>query len=85
MGAEAWGHSAADLLKELAKKHDILFFPYVTMCDEGWFPRFKFLSNSVEKYYDSTLLSNYSVRYNLFIMVVVCTGIIAIVVPFVLR
>ena len=23
MGAEAWGHSAADLLKELAKKHDI--------------------------------------------------------------
>lgn len=23
MGAEAWGHSAADLLKELSKKHDI--------------------------------------------------------------
>ena len=23
MGAEAWGHSAADLLKELLKKHDI--------------------------------------------------------------
>lgn len=23
MGAEAWGHSVADLLKELAKKHDI--------------------------------------------------------------
>jgi len=39
----------------------------------------------VDKYYDQTLLSNYSVRYNLFIMVVVCTGIIAIVVPFVLR
>ena len=39
----------------------------------------------VDKYYDSSLLSNYSVRYNLFIMVVVCTGIIAIVVPFVLR
>ena len=23
MGAEAWGHSVADLLKELSKKHDI--------------------------------------------------------------
>lgn len=40
---------------------------------------------NVDKYYDETLLSNYSVRYNLFIMVVVCTGIIAVVVPFVMR
>ena len=39
----------------------------------------------VDKYYDSSLLSSYSVRYNLFIMVVVCTGIIVIVVPFVMR
>ena len=39
----------------------------------------------VDKYYDHSLLSNYSVRYNLFIMVVLCTGVIAIVVPFVLR
>ncbi len=39
----------------------------------------------VDKYYDSSLLSSYSVRYNLFIMVVVCTGIIAIIVPFVMR
>jgi len=39
----------------------------------------------VDKYYDETLLSSYSVRYNLFIMVVVCTGIIAIIVPFVMR
>jgi hypothetical protein len=39
----------------------------------------------VDKYYDESLLSSYSVRYNLFIMVVVCTGIIAIVVPFVMR
>lgn len=39
----------------------------------------------VDKYYDQTLLSNYSVRYNLFMMVVVCTGIIAIIVPFVMR
>ena len=40
---------------------------------------------NVEKYYDETLLGNYSVRYNLFIMVVVCTGIIAVLVPFVMR
>ncbi len=40
---------------------------------------------NVDKYYDISLLGNYSVRYNLFIMVVVCTGIIAITVPFVLR
>ncbi|MBE0648050.1 MAG: hypothetical protein IH596_09715 [Bacteroidales bacterium] len=40
---------------------------------------------NVDKYYDETLMGNYSVRYNLFIMVVVCTGIIAVVVPFVMR
>lgn len=39
----------------------------------------------VAKYYDETLLSNYNIRYNLFIMVVLCTGIIATVVPFILR
>jgi len=39
----------------------------------------------VDKYYDVTLLSNYNLRYNLFIMVVVFTGIIATVVPFILR
>ena len=41
--------------------------------------------NNVDKYYDEDLLSNYNIRYNLFIMVVVFTGIIAIAVPFVLR
>ncbi len=41
--------------------------------------------NDVDKYYDPTLLTNYNTRYNLFIMVVVFTGIIAMVVPFVLR
>ena len=40
---------------------------------------------NVDKYYDQTLLGNYTVRYNLFIMVVTFTGIIAILVPFVLR
>jgi len=39
----------------------------------------------VEKYYDSSLLTNYSTRYNLFIMVVVFTGVIAVIVPFILR
>ncbi|MBC2840089.1 hypothetical protein [Robiginitalea sp. SC105] len=40
---------------------------------------------NVEKYYDSTLMGNYNTRYNLFMLVVVLTGIIAIIVPFVLR
>ena len=40
---------------------------------------------NVDKYYDSSLLANYNTRYNLFMMVVVLTGIISIVVPFVMR
>ena len=40
---------------------------------------------NVDKYYDSSLLGNYNVRYNLFILVVVCTGVIATIVPFILR
>jgi hypothetical protein len=40
---------------------------------------------NVAKYYDETLLSNYNIRYNLFIIVVVCTGVIATIVPFILR
>jgi hypothetical protein len=39
----------------------------------------------VDKYYDESLVSNYSLRYNLFILVVITTGIIATVVPFVIR
>jgi len=39
----------------------------------------------VDKYYDASLMSSYSVRYNLFIIVVVCTGVISIIVPFVMR
>ena len=38
----------------------------------------------VEGYYDETLLSNYSIRYNLFLLAVVVTGLIAIIVPLVL-
>jgi len=40
---------------------------------------------NVSKYYDESLLNNYNIRYTLFIMVVVCTGVIATVVPFILR
>ena len=40
---------------------------------------------NVDKYYDVSLLGNYNIRYNLFIMVVVFTGIIATVVSFILR
>ena len=39
----------------------------------------------VEGYYDASLLSNYNTRYNLFIFAVVFIGVIAIVVPFVIR
>ena len=39
----------------------------------------------VEGYYDASLLSNYNTRYNLFILAVVFIGVIAIVVPFVIR
>jgi hypothetical protein len=39
----------------------------------------------VEKYYDPSLLRNYNIRYNLFILVVVFTGLISIIVPFVIR
>jgi len=40
---------------------------------------------NVDKYYDSTLMSNYNTRYNLFMMVVVLTGLISVAVPFILR
>ena len=38
----------------------------------------------VEGYYDASLLSNYNTRYNLFLLTVVVTGLIALVVPLVL-
>jgi len=43
-----------------------------------------YADEDVARYYDVSLLSNYNTRYNLFMMVVVLTGIIAIVVPFVM-
>ncbi len=38
----------------------------------------------VDGYYDASLLSNYSMRYNLFLLAVIVTGLIAIIVPLVL-
>lgn len=39
----------------------------------------------VDKYYDIQMLNNYKLRYNLFILVVIFTAIIATAIPFVLR
>jgi len=39
--------------------------------------------NGVEKYYSSTLLKHYKLRYNLFVIVILVTGIVSIVVPFI--
>jgi uncharacterized membrane protein len=39
----------------------------------------------VDGYYDASLLGNYSTRYNLFILVVVFLGLIAIIVPFIVK
>jgi len=35
----------------------------------------------VDGYYDASLLSNYNTRYNLFLLTVVVTGLIALIVP----
>ena len=37
--------------------------------------------NNVEGYYDPTLLTNYSTRYNLFLLAVAFTGVVALLVP----
>jgi len=38
----------------------------------------------VEGYYDPSLLSDYKTRYNLFMLAVLFTGLVAIIVPFVI-
>ena len=40
---------------------------------------------NVDGYYDSSLLVNYNTRYNLFILVVVFIGAMAIAIPFIVR
>lgn len=39
----------------------------------------------VEGYYDQSLLSDYRTRYNLFMLTVLFTGVVAVVIPFVIR
>lgn len=39
----------------------------------------------VEGYYDPSLLINYNTRYNLFMLTVLFTGLVAIIVPFIVR
>lgn len=39
----------------------------------------------VEGYYDPSLLGDYAVRYNLFLLAVLVTGVIAIFIPFIIR
>lgn len=39
----------------------------------------------VEGYYDPSLLSDYKTRYNLFMLAVLFTGLVAIIIPFVIR
>ena len=39
----------------------------------------------VEGYYDPSLLSNYNTRYNLFMVAVLFTGLVALIVPFIVR
>jgi hypothetical protein len=39
----------------------------------------------VEGYYDPSLLGDYKVRYNMFLIAVLFTGLVALVIPFVIR
>lgn len=39
----------------------------------------------VEGYYDSSLIGDYALRYNLFMLTVLFTGLIAIIIPFIIR
>ena len=39
----------------------------------------------VEGYYDPSLMSDYGIRYNLFMVAVLFTGLVALIIPFVLR
>ncbi len=41
--------------------------------------------NGVDGYYDPSLLGDYRMRYNLYILAVLFSGIVAIVVPFILK
>jgi hypothetical protein len=50
---------------------------------EGMLKMYK--DQGVEGYYDASLLSDYRTRYNLFMLAVLFTGLVAIVIPFIIR
>jgi len=39
----------------------------------------------VEGYYDASLMGDYTIRYNLFMLTVLFTGLISIIIPFIIR
>jgi len=39
----------------------------------------------VEGYYDISLIGDYKLRYNLFMLIVMFTGLVAIIIPFIIR
>lgn len=41
--------------------------------------------NGVESYYDVSLLADYRTRYNLFMLAVLFTGLVALIIPFIIR
>ena len=43
-----------------------------------------YVDQGVDGYYDASLLNNYNTRYNLFLLAVVVTGLVAIIVPLIL-
>lgn len=49
---------------------------------EGLIKMYK--DNGVDSYYDLSLLGDYKTRYNLFMLVVLFTGLVALVIPFVI-
>ena len=44
-----------------------------------------YADQGVSGYYDPSLLTDYKIRYNLFMLVVLFTGLVAIIVPFIIR
>ncbi len=41
--------------------------------------------NGVDSYYDPSLLEDYRTRYNLFMLAVLFTGLVALIIPFIIR
>ncbi len=44
-----------------------------------------YIDQHVEGYYNTSLMGDYEVRYNLFLIAVLFTGLVALVIPFIIR